>query len=199
MNAGDNAETLLVRAERLEFTENRPDLAAQVYGTLASRAASDYMRGETLARLARSYRKSGRDQAAIAVYQQLVDRHADNADRFGRPYGLVAALELFDLSSGAAAQLLLRVRQDVIQGRWELTGDQVSFFLQDPAPRYDMLTNMASENAPDYVEGDRVQHTTVASLTKYIGRFFGRHEIKTGVEVEWAHAVNEQAFPGGRQ
>ena len=68
-----------------------------------------------------------------------------------------------------------------------------------PSPRYDMLTNMASGNVPDYFEADRVQHTTAASLTKYLDRVLGRHEFKAGLEVEWVHAVNQDHFPTGRQ
>ena len=140
IDAGDSVAPLLVRAEHLEFAQNRPDLAAQVYRTLASRTRSDNIRADTLARLARSYRKLGRDQAAIATYQQLVHEYADYSDRFSRPYGLIAALELFELSADPDARLLLRTRQDVAHGRWELAGDQVSFFLEEldrriPPPR----------------------------------------------------------------
>jgi Carboxypeptidase regulatory-like domain/TonB dependent receptor-like, beta-barrel len=64
-----------------------------------------------------------------------------------------------------------------------------------PAPHYDLLTGLYSQNAPYFGRFDRKPIVTAVTLTKYAEQFAGRHELKFGFEYEHATVTNEWGYP----
>jgi hypothetical protein len=123
------------QAEAEEFA-GRVQVALTTYQRcLAREDTTPLTRARVLARVARAERRLGNRLAAAQAYQALASRHADALDRFSRPFGLVAALELHDLRPREAAPLLRQVRADLASGRWDVSDEQARYFLEEAGTR----------------------------------------------------------------
>jgi len=125
---GENPEArqrltaLIAEAENQELRGRRPDLALATYRQSYELARSDWFRALALARLARCFEKVNQPDAAQQAYRTLEGRYGNLYDPFYRPYGLVAGLEL------DSPERLARVYSNMVQGRWELSADQLDYF-----------------------------------------------------------------------
>jgi signal transduction histidine kinase len=78
--------------------------------------------------------KSNKPKEAEQAYAELQEKYGQWYGPLFRPYAVVAALELSSLSSVAA---LGNLQRDLVQGHWELSADQLDYFLkaiQDRVP-----------------------------------------------------------------
>ena len=82
------AAAVFAEAERLEFRNNNPTAASEVFRKLAQSPRPD-VRAGALARLGRTLRKAGRAEAALASYDELAQLGATPA--FGLPAALAAS------------------------------------------------------------------------------------------------------------
>jgi len=120
---------LFSEAETREIRLQRPDLAVEGYRRSYELGVPDAWKAQALARLARCMQKSNQPKAAQQAYQTLLARYGNLYDSFYRPYALVAGFELD--STG----LLVQLHRDLVRGRWELSAEQVDYFLESFAAR----------------------------------------------------------------
>ena len=142
LDAGDPAVpvagacgTAVEQAEAEEFAGGAPRALATYRRCLAREDVAPITHARVLARVARAERRLGNERAAVEAYQVLASRHADVLDRFARPFGLVAALELHDLRPRDAGPLLRRARADLVSGRWDVSDEQARYFLDEAETR----------------------------------------------------------------
>ena len=122
----------LSQAEALELRRNRPGAAAALYRKSYELPVPGSMKALALARIARCLRKSGDASAAVRIYQQLAQDYDQVYDPFGRPYGLIAGLELaeLELDSRESEQIIEFLDRELIDGKWEISGQQLDYFLE---------------------------------------------------------------------
>lgn len=121
--AGNGAfAKLFAGAENQELGLRRPDLALDAYKRCSELRVPAGLKALAVARIARCLRKLNREDDAQKTYRTLLEKYGDEYGPFGRPYALVAGFEL-------AGADLPRLYSDLINGRWELTADQLEYFL----------------------------------------------------------------------
>jgi signal transduction histidine kinase len=127
--AQDVAATLS-RAEALEGNASGDVRAVELYREVADAHVAPRMQALALARLARCDRRLGRVREASLVWARLSQRYADERDPALRPYGLLAALEqMEDDPRGEALRAVRTAYDELLTGRWDLSPDQVDYFL----------------------------------------------------------------------
>lgn len=135
---GEDQETgkgfvaLFTEGENRELRRQRPKQALSFYRKSYEMPVSEGSKALALARVARCLRKANQVKAAERAYRKLGERFSDLYDGFHRPYALVAAFELDDLGraqGGGSSEPLIDIYWDLLQGRWELSTDQIEYFL----------------------------------------------------------------------
>jgi signal transduction histidine kinase len=106
---------LFLKADELEFALAKPAEALAVDQDLAL-SESAPVRAAALVRIARIHRRRGETRFAQDAYRKLAA--IANASVAGAPADLVARTELKDASIG----------RDLLNGRWQLTRDQLEFY-----------------------------------------------------------------------
>ncbi len=128
---GVRFRALFIEAEHRELREHRPDLALPAYRQSYQLEVSDSLKALALARVARCSQKMNRPQEAEHAYRVLSERYGDSYDLLHRPYALIAGLELDDLARAqgqALPQSVITLRRDLLQGRWELSAEQMDYY-----------------------------------------------------------------------
>ena len=122
--AGDSEFYLeLGDAEALEFGDRNLEAAIVRYLHCLRVAKKDSERALAVARTARCLRKMSRSPEAKTRYGQLLNIYGDQYDPFGRPYALVASLEL-------AEPVGIRLAHErLVRGDWEVDGETLDYFL----------------------------------------------------------------------
>ncbi len=111
----DPPPAAVIEAERLELQQ--PERALAAYRRLVKDPAHAPL---ALSRIARALDLAGRKDDAVRAWRELAVRFPDARDPFGRPYGIVAAIQ-----AGDTAGLLNKVKRQ----RWELSADQAEHFV----------------------------------------------------------------------
>jgi signal transduction histidine kinase len=93
-SAGHRAFRELDAASALEFNENKPAAALEIYKARAARSTAHPEVDEALVAMARVYRKLGQQQNANEIYSEIRDLHAGCLFKGQFPLGLTADLEL---------------------------------------------------------------------------------------------------------
>ena len=122
---GREFEQLFHQAEEEELERQRPDVALAVYRRGYALPVTDSLKALALSRMARCLRKLHRTEDVQRAYLTLRDSYGDTYDPFYRPYAVVASLELDDPDP----KELEALSTQVLGGRWELSADQVKYFL----------------------------------------------------------------------
>lgn len=117
----DPADAIVALAEAQEMRDSNPAMALAEYRRAGTVAQSERVRSLALARTARCLRKLSRPADAAQVWRMLAEEYPDQYDPYGRPYGLLAGLEL-----NLVPAVLYR---DLSRGRWEISADQMEYFL----------------------------------------------------------------------
>lgn len=142
-------------AEFAELRDHDYARAIHLYQRVAVIAAAPQVRAAALQRAARTLRKAGRDEDALAAYRQL----AISPERIGAlPADLIARYEICSLlaAEGASALLAPAARdlyRDLIDGRWRLekarflhyAASARRFLEADPSSRAELARWTASE------------------------------------------------------
>jgi signal transduction histidine kinase len=126
------ALSLLGEGEELELRADRLEQAVNRYRQACELSLSDDVKALALARLARCLHKGNQPAEAGQAYAELQEKYGQRYDRFHRPYAVLAALEFGALSKSPtkpAVAALVSLQQDLVQGRWELSADQLDYFL----------------------------------------------------------------------
>jgi signal transduction histidine kinase len=132
---------LFLKGDELEFAFSKPAEALAIYQPLAL-SESAPVRAGALVRIARMYRRMGAARLAQDAYRRLAA--ITNVLVAGAPADLVARTELKDATVG----------RDLLQGRWQVTRDQLEFYwskvsreaLPDDAMALSEAAAMAVEN-----------------------------------------------------
>jgi hypothetical protein len=117
-----------------------PHIHEPSYRQAYALSVSDDIKALALARLARCLHKSNKPEEAEQAYAELLEKYGQRYDRFHRPYAVVATLELGPLTKSvtkSSTAALMDLQRDLAQGRWELSADQLDYFLaaiQDRVP-----------------------------------------------------------------
>lgn len=125
-------EALFAEGEDQELLKQRPDLALPGYHKSYKLPVSDWLKALALSRTARCLQKMGQLREAQQAYHMLSTQYGDLYDPFHRPYAIIARLELNDLAitqGDSSPQPLLDLYNDLVQGRWELSAEQMDYFL----------------------------------------------------------------------
>jgi len=126
-----SCRSAVLQAEAEEFAGHVRAALATYRRCLLSEGEGPQEQARVLARVARAERRLGNEAAAVEAFSALASRYADVVDRFSRPYGLVAAIELHDLRPRDAAPLLRRARAELASGRWDVSDEQARYFLDE--------------------------------------------------------------------
>jgi signal transduction histidine kinase len=131
-DADARALSLLGEGEELELRQDRLEQAVSRYRQACELSVSDDVKALALARLARCFHKSNKPQEAEHAYAELQEKYGQRYDPFHRPYAVLAALEFGSLSRSptkSSVAALVSLHRDLVQGRWELSADQLDYFL----------------------------------------------------------------------
>jgi len=144
-------------AEVYELRQQRPDQALLAYEQCYRLPLPDPSRALVLARMARCRQKLNRWAEAERDYSALAERYGDLYDPFHRPYAVTAALERDETARAqgrSSPEPLVRLREDLAGGRWELSAEQMDYFL---AKLQDRLKGARSgEGGTDYLDRFRL-------------------------------------------
>ncbi|BCS32119.1 hypothetical protein TBR22_A13280 [Luteitalea sp. TBR-22] len=158
---GPSCRPSVAEAEAAEFA-GRPNVALGAYRSCLARTTAPGPRARLLARIARAERRSGDVARSVEVYATLARQHGDETDRFGRPFGLVAALELHDLEGSRHADLLRQARGDLVAGRWDVSDEQARYFLEELRGR--LGSSLPSSAPAPFLDALAVARAVQASL-----------------------------------
>ncbi len=114
-------ETAMSQSEILEIRDQAVEKALAGYHRAFDLASSESARALAAARIARCLAKLGRDSEAKRAWRDIAARHPDQCDPAGRPFGLLAALELPEMQADAF--------KDLTTGRWEIGAEQLDYFV----------------------------------------------------------------------
>jgi signal transduction histidine kinase len=119
LHAGPPRETpaAFLEAEQQELELGRLSEALTSYRRLLGDRSTEPL---SLSRVARVQSKLGKETDAQATWRELARKYPDERDLSGRPFGVVAAINAGD-TAGLA--------EKIMSGRWDLSGDQATFFL----------------------------------------------------------------------
>lgn len=149
-------EALFAEGEDQELLKQRPDLALPAYRQSYKLPVSDSLKALALSRVARCLWKINQVAAAQQAYRTIFEQYGDIYDLFHRPYAIIAGLELYELAMTERVSpppLLVDLYSDLIRGRWELSAEQMDYFLA-------RLKELAKE-LPDQ-EAEYLNHLQIA-------------------------------------
>lgn len=121
---GKKYVALFREAEDQELRMDQPEQALAGYRRCYELPTAASLKALALSRMARCFQKLNRPSAAEQAYGTLFETYGDLGDLSHRPYALVAGFEL-EHTPARQAQLY----QDLVRGRWELSAEQVEYFL----------------------------------------------------------------------
>lgn len=146
-------EALFAKGEDEELLKQRPELALPAYQQCYKLPVSDPLKALALSRVARCHRKMKQIAEAEQAYHTILARFGDLYDPFHRPYAIIAALELNDSAitqEVSSPPPLFDLYNDLVQGRWELSAEQMDYFLvrlkeqvkEPPIPETEYLNHL---------------------------------------------------------
>lgn len=146
---GEQFVNALGEAERQELAEQRLDLALASYRRAYELPVAPPLKAVALSRIARCQEKLRQMAVAEETYRTLGSRYGDVYDFFQRPYALVAALELDSTGGSSSSQSQLgQIYLDLMNGRWELSAEQLDYFREKLEAR---LGGRSQAGEMDYV------------------------------------------------
>jgi signal transduction histidine kinase len=149
-NPDTRALSLLGEGEELELRQDRLEQAVSRYRQAYKLSVSDEAKALALARLARCLRKNNKPEEAEQAYAELQEKYGQRYGPLFRPYAVVAALELSSLARSptkSSFAALGSLQRDLVQGHWELSADQLEFFLREIRDRVPAARIAVSDSA----------------------------------------------------
>lgn len=121
---GKQYVALFREAEDQELRLDHPEQALAGYRRCYELPTAASLKALALSRMARCFQKLSQPSAAEHAYRTLLENYGDLRDLSHRPYALAAGFEL-EQTPARQAQLY----RDLVRGRWELSAEQVEYFL----------------------------------------------------------------------
>jgi len=189
---GKKFAALFREAEDQELRLDHPEQALAGYRRCYELPTAASLKALALSRVARCCQKSGRPGAAQQAYRTLLENYGDLHDLSHRPYALAAGFEV-EQTPARQAQLY----RDLVGGRWELSAEQVEYFLSRlTSPLPDAARAATAPRAP--VSGRagpraEVSHfagtgrSSAGSEPDAGGDYLGRFEFARALEAGFRH------------
>jgi hypothetical protein len=114
-----------------EFRQGRHDRAIALYLQSCDLPVSNELKSYALSHLAASYAMAKKPTDAVRIYHRLEDRFGNYYDESHKPYALVAALEIDDLSANrlpSNTDHLSALYRDLINGRWQMSAEIMGYY-----------------------------------------------------------------------
>ena len=170
----------IVAVERIE--NDQPEVALAAYRTLAG---DPRYAAIALSRVARCLHALGRPEEMRQTWRRLAAEYPDASDPFGRPYGIVAAIQ-----AGETNGLLERIVND----RWPLAGEHAEHFIAQLGPdraekyldRFRFARELTQQFRPTrLVDDTQVQRDRVAHRPVFYRVAPGERVIGFSVNAPW--------------
>lgn len=130
--------SLFQRAEYLEFTQKKYATAAELYHQCSLSTPVKQLQALALESYGRCLLSTKKYEQASPVYWKLADEFGQNKNRVGYPYGLVAALQLYEVArqqrieiEGDLLKTLIDVLEKLRNGEWQLNDSAYGYFSEE--------------------------------------------------------------------
>jgi len=130
--------SLFQRAEYLEFSQKKYAQAAELYHRCSLSTPVKQLQALALERYGRCLVNTKRYDEAYSVYENLLDEFGQFKNRVGYPYGIVAAILLYEVTRDMQIEKgrdLLKTLIDVLEklrnGDWQLSNPAYDYFSEE--------------------------------------------------------------------
>jgi signal transduction histidine kinase len=128
--------TLYQRAEYLEFTQKDHEQAARLYRRCLGSTPHPNLQALALEGYGRCLVASARFEEAFQAYGELRNQYGQFRNQVGHPYGLLAALRLYDIAGHFDKRedfqkILIQVLERLKNGEWRLKSSAYDFYTQE--------------------------------------------------------------------
>ncbi len=125
--------SLFQRAEFIEFTQRDPEQAAALYQRCLRSTPLPNLQAYAYEGYGRCLFTTARFEEAFQIYSELMNRYGQLRNKVGHPYGLLAALRLFDIAKRLEKQesllnMLIQVLERLKNGDWILNSSTFEFY-----------------------------------------------------------------------
>ncbi len=125
--------SLFQRAEFLEFTRKNPEQASVLYQRCLGSTPLQHLQALATEGYGRCLFTLARYEEAFQVYSKLLSQYGQFSNKVGHPYGLLAALRLYDIARHLDTQeglltTLIKVLERLKNGQWLLNSSTFDFY-----------------------------------------------------------------------
>jgi len=151
--AGSPIAFLFQKAEDLEFAQKKYAEAAELYHKCSRSTPFLQWQAFALERYGSCLLSAKRYDEAVPVYRELLEKYGQFKNRLGHPYGLLAALELYDLAERQKKEkdlliTLIDTLDKLRNGAWLLRTSTYDFFVEEIETILDRV--FSSERYPEF-------------------------------------------------
>lgn len=127
---------LIKKAEFFEFSQKNYARASELYKECTLSAPSKMNRAMAFEGLARCLLSSGRFNEATKVYNELSNNYGQLQNRAGHPYGIIAALQLYEIAcenkeEDNCLRMLLGLYGKIREGIWLINQPVYDFYISE--------------------------------------------------------------------
>ncbi len=156
--AGSPVAVLFQKAEDLEFAQGKYDQAAELYHKCSRSTPIKQWQAFALERYGSCLAAVRRYDEAVLAYKELLEKFGQFKNRMGHPYGLAAALQLYDVAQqqkkgGDYIALLIETLDKLRNGAWLLKVSAHDFFTEHIESTLDL--EFSSERYPEFQKAYR--------------------------------------------
>ncbi|MGB7294023.1 MAG: HAMP domain-containing sensor histidine kinase [Candidatus Aminicenantales bacterium] len=175
--------TLYQRAEYLEFTQKDQQQAARLYQRCLGSTPHRNLQALAFEGYGRCLFASSRFEEAFQAYGELLNQYEQFRNQVGHPYGLLAALRLYDIAEHlekreSLQKTLIQVLERLKNGEWRLKSSAYDFYAQELES---ILAKELSENKNPALE--KALQSVLAKPSPYLE------------ELEFKSVLGEQVIP----
>jgi len=128
--------TLYQRAEYLEFTQKDHEQAARLYRRCLGSTPHRDLQALAFEGYGRCLFASSRFEEAFQAYGELLNKYGQFRNQVGHPYGLLAALRLYDIAGHlekreSLQKILIQALERLKNGEWRLKSSAYDFYAQE--------------------------------------------------------------------
>lgn len=151
--AGSPFAYLFQKAEDLEFAQKKYAQAAELYHKCSQATPLQQWQAVALERYGSCLISAKRDDEAVPVYKELLEKFGQFKNRLGHPYGLLAVLQLYDIAQRQKKETdILKTLIDAFDklrnGAWLLKTSTYDFYAEEIQSILDR--ELSSERHPEF-------------------------------------------------
>jgi tetratricopeptide (TPR) repeat protein len=174
----DRAGELMLQAQKAEFSMNNLRRAKTLYAQALSAAASPSQRSFIQIQMGRIYSKSGDEQKALQLYEEILSQPGDLTDEYGIPFSLFAADRLSATSEGIEP-IIIRLEEFIKEVGW-LPPDAL-YFIRDISAQIKEKSNSSShldrvQNLEQFVDDRLETLEKIQSLKSLVTAWMSRRQ-----------------------